>query len=75
MIYDTWFNITSKKDYERLGWTKAAELAIKNNVVCGGDTVSFYTSNSAMLAELKKNLNQFKNDIPKDVAITIFEEE
>jgi Ca2+/Na+ antiporter len=75
MIYDTWFSIKTQEDYERLGWIKVAELAIKNNVICGDDTVSFYTSDFAMTAELKKNLYQFKQTIPEDVTITIFNEE
>jgi hypothetical protein len=75
LVYDHWFGLQTQENYERLGWIKAAELTIKNNVICGGDTVSFYTSDYSMLAELKENLIQFKDDIPEDVSITIFDEE
>ncbi|MHB9293383.1 hypothetical protein Holit_02504 [Hollandina sp. SP2] len=75
LIYDTWFAIKSEKDYTRPGWIKAGELKIENNVVCGSDVVSFYTSEAAMVKELRENLSRFKDIVPDDVTITIFEED
>jgi hypothetical protein len=72
LIYDSWFSIKSKDDYERLGWIKAGELKIKNNVICGSDTVSFYTSDAAMAGGLREDLLRFRDTIPDDVTITIF---
>jgi hypothetical protein len=74
LIYDSWFDIKSEYDYTRLGWKKAGELRIENNVVCGSDVVSFYTSDAAMIKELRKNLSRFSDTVPDDVTITIFEE-
>jgi hypothetical protein len=75
MIYDSWFGIKSEQDYKRLGWTKIGELKIENNVVCGSDVVSFYTSANSMVKELRENLLQFSVMAPGDVTITIFEED
>jgi hypothetical protein len=76
LIYDSWFfEPGAKNDYARFGWTKAGELKIENNVICGSDVVSFYTSEPAMAKELRENLLRFKAEIPDDVSITIFEEE
>lgn len=74
LIYDSWFAIKSEKDYMRLGWIKVGELKIENNKICGSDVVSFYTSDAAMVNELRENLSRFKSTVPDDVTITIFEE-
>jgi hypothetical protein len=74
LIYDHWFGIKNREDYGKLGWIKTAELRIENNVVCGGDTVSFYTSDPAMAEPLSEHLRAFRQSIPEDVSITIFEE-
>jgi hypothetical protein len=74
LIYDAWFGIRSEKDYTRLGWIKAGELKIENNVICGSEVVSFYTSDAAMVKELRENLSRFRDTVPEDVTITIFEE-
>ncbi|MDR1122237.1 MAG: glycosyltransferase family 39 protein, partial [Dysgonamonadaceae bacterium] len=64
LIYDLWLDIKRKDDYERLGWIKAGELKIENNLVCGSDAVSFYTSEPAMADELRGNLLRFKDMVP-----------
>jgi hypothetical protein len=73
LIYDLWFDIESEQDYTRLGWTKVGELKIENNVVCACNVVSFYTSDPAMVKELRENLSQFRNMVPRDVTVTVFE--
>jgi hypothetical protein len=55
--------------------TWSGELKIANNVVCGSDVVSFYTSEAAMVKELRENLSRLKSTVPDDVTITIFEED
>jgi hypothetical protein len=72
IIYDSWFGINSKEDYERLGLIKIAELWIENNVICGGNPVSFYTSDETMVEEMKSNMFRFKEDVPTDVTVVVF---
>jgi hypothetical protein len=72
IIYDSWFEINSKEDYERLGLIKIAELWIENNVICGGNPVSFYTTDETIVEKMKSNISRFKEDVPKDVSIIVF---
>jgi hypothetical protein len=72
IIYDSWFGINSKEDYEKLGFIKIGELWIENNVICGGNPVSFYTSDETMAEKMKDNMLKFKEDVPTDVTIVVF---
>jgi len=72
IIYDSWFRINSKADYERLGLIKIGELWIRGNVVCGGNPVCFYTSDETMVEKFKDNMLKFKEIVPNDVKIVVF---
>lgn len=69
IVYDHWF------ETEGIGgipsqWTKVGEWKISNNVVCGGDTVSFYAVDSSEIDNLIRNLRAFSSYLPKDVVQT-----
>jgi hypothetical protein len=64
IVYDHWF--------ERYGgipskWIKVGEWEISNNVVCGGETVSFYAVDPSEADNLIKNLRAFSSSLPKNV--------
>ena len=48
-------------------WTKAGEWIISNNVVCGGDTVSFYVVDPSEENNLIANLKQFAFQLPNTI--------
>ena len=64
IVYDHWFEgyggIPSQ-------WIKVGEWKISNNVVCGGDTVSFYAVNPKEESKLIENLRTFSSQLPKDI--------
>ncbi|MDR1838829.1 MAG: hypothetical protein LBQ93_04485 [Treponema sp.] len=72
IIYDSWFEIETETDYENLGLIKIAELWIEDNVICGGNPVSFYTSDEMMVEEMRANMIRFKENVPADVTIKVF---
>ena len=73
MVYDKWFDISTKSDYERLGWIKTGELCIPNNFVCGDSNVSFYTSNRDEVKPMVVSLKEFKKDLPEGVILIVYE--
>ncbi len=48
------------------GWIKAGDWKIKNNLVCGSDTVSFFSRKEGY-TYLLKSLRDFSDKLPKDV--------
>lgn len=73
VVYDTWFGMArTKEDYEKLGLYKVAELYIEGNVICGGNPVSFITSDRTMVGAMRENMLKFKEVVPKDVTIVVF---
>jgi hypothetical protein len=60
LVYDSWFQIPAE-------WTKVGEWQIRDNVVCGDDTVSFYTVDPAAAPSLIENLRAFAPRLPADV--------
>jgi hypothetical protein len=62
IIYDSWFPGGVPREWIRVGrWT------IRNNVLCGGDTVSFYAVDPAETAYLSESLGDFSSQLPADV--------
>lgn len=62
IIYDSWFPRGIPPEWIRVGrWT------IPNNVIDGGDTVSFYALNSAEASYLGESLTDFSTRLPADV--------
>ena len=64
IVYDRWF-----KEYGGLpsAWIKVGEWKISNNVICGGDTVSFYAVDTSEADNLNNDLRTFSSYLPKDV--------
>ena len=59
-MYDSWFQIPAE-------WIKVGEWQIRDNVVCGDDTVSFYAVDPAATPGLIENLRAFASRLPADV--------
>jgi hypothetical protein len=64
MVYDEWFD---KALLQR--WTKVATWTIHNNVICGGDTVSFYAVNQADRSLLEQQLRAYASSLPQGVDV------
>jgi len=60
LVYDSWFQIPAE-------WIKVGEWQIRDNVVCGDDTVSFYAVDPAATPGLIENLRAFASRLPGDV--------
>lgn len=64
IVYDHWYmyygGIPSN-------WKNVGTWTISNNVVCGGNTVSFYAVDSLEVSNLIANLKDFSTQLPKDV--------
>jgi len=62
IVYDQWFPGMLPREWIRVGrWT------IQDNVIVGGDTVSFYAVNPAEAAHLAECLSDFSSRLPADV--------
>ena len=62
IIYDIWFQGKLPPEWIRVGrWT------IPNNVVAGGDTVSFYAVDPSEGPHLAESLTDFSSQLPPDV--------
>lgn len=66
IIYDAWFSDTTISNY-----TKIAEWKILNNVVCGSDTVSFYSRNDQIKENSIKIEDYSNNSLPKGVIVSL----
>jgi hypothetical protein len=67
VVYDSWFDSTLL--YK---WKKVATWQIKNNVVCGDDTVSFYAIENDSDSALKENLSIFQDELPPNVTVKYY---
>jgi len=70
VVFDHWFSGT----FENLpklpsSWIKVAQWKISQNVVCGGDVISWYGLNLEDAIQLKYNLIQFEIYLPDDVEV------
>ncbi|WP_370576019.1 hypothetical protein [Methanomethylovorans sp.] len=65
IIYDHWFTGGMPSD-----WIKVGQWTIPNNVICGGDTVSFYATNPEEEKKLEENLKMFSSNLPMDIKQT-----
>lgn len=64
ILYDYWFDPYGGLPSE---WIKVGEWTIQNNVVCGGETVSFYAVDTFEKSPLINNLKEYSKKLPKDV--------
>jgi len=64
LLYSVWFQWNETLPE---GWIKVGEWTIRNCVVCGDPTVSFYAANAHEAETLKRNLRDFSTRLPADV--------
>ncbi|MBL7708382.1 MAG: hypothetical protein JNJ86_04890, partial [Chitinophagaceae bacterium] len=64
IVYDEWFD---KRLLQR--WNKVATWQISDNVITGGDTVSFYSIDSTSGQKLRRNVAAFEPLLPKKVKV------
>jgi len=64
ILYTTWYEIYGGLPSD---WNKVGEWKIMNNVVCGGDTVSFYAVKPNEKENLYKHLKEFSEKLPENV--------
>ncbi|HVS96961.1 MAG TPA: hypothetical protein VHE54_10755, partial [Puia sp.] len=67
VLYEKWFN-----DSLLHRWTKVATWGIANNVICGDDTVSFFSIRPADAPSLKNNLEAFEKQLPAGVTVKYY---
>lgn len=67
IIYDWWFKNKIPKE-----WIKVCDWKIHDNVVCGGDTISFYVLSNEEKDKLVRNINTFYSKMPKSIDVTIY---
>lgn len=67
IIYDWWFKNKIPKD-----WIKVCDWKIQDNVVCGGDTISFYVLSNEEKDKLIRNINTFSLKMPEDIEVKIY---
>jgi hypothetical protein len=67
VIYDSWF-------WEELrnNWVKIGTWEVSYSFMLGDTKVTFYAIDPNQAAALKKNLAEFSNTLPKDIAVEIF---
>lgn len=66
IIYDSWF-----RRYGGMpkSWVRVGKWKIQNNVICGGDTISFYATSPTQAKILEKKLKAFAQKLPKRVKV------
>lgn len=67
IVYDDWFDQALLQR-----WTKVATWQIRNNVICGGDTVSFYAVEREGEPVLRKNLEAYARELPPGVTVRYY---
>jgi hypothetical protein len=65
-VYDTWFQLENLQGVPS-EWIKVGEWKINDNVICGGDVVSFYAVKASEKERLKHNLRLFSYMLPINV--------
>ncbi|MBN2686323.1 MAG: hypothetical protein JXR40_13665 [Pontiellaceae bacterium] len=65
IVYEAWFHDKAALPEE---WIKAGTFTIKNNVICGDESVAFFAVDPAEEEQLRKNLREFSKELPKDVS-------
>jgi hypothetical protein len=65
MVYDEWFDPALLHR-----WTKVASWQLQNNVILGGDQVSFYAIDRGDSLELARRMREFRPSLPPGVTMT-----
>lgn len=69
IVYDHWFG-RARTGKLPSHWQKIGQWTILDNIVAGGDTVSFYAVDTAHAQTLIHNLQEFSSELPPDVVQT-----
>jgi hypothetical protein len=64
LVYTGWFTSPAPLPTD---WIKVGEWTIPDNVICGGDTVSFYSVDPSERLRLADNLRMFGSTLPPGV--------
>jgi hypothetical protein len=64
ILYEHWYRNYGGLPQE---WIKVGYWRIPNNVICGGETVTFYAIDTSKVSKLLKALKKFASKLPKDV--------
>jgi hypothetical protein len=67
IVYDSWFNNALESR-----WKKIATWQIQNNVICGDDTVSFYSVDMTSQTFIKKSLEDYQRALPPSVRVRYY---
>lgn len=67
IIYDVWFS-----DSLTTRWNRVASWKIRNNVICGDDTVSFYSLDSSSQSILRQRLKEFEPQLPPSIGVQYY---
>lgn len=67
IVYDSWFSDSLTKR-----WNKAATWQIQNNVICGDDTISFYSLNGLSKDSLQQQLKTYETQLPPSVLVKYY---
>jgi hypothetical protein len=66
VVYDSWLYM-SGLNADSMGWKKAGEWKIQNNVVCDNDRVSFYAVLPKEETLLQKHLQEYSGILPRTI--------
>jgi hypothetical protein len=67
VLYDKWFS-----DSLLNRWTKVAIWQIRNNVICGDDSVSFFAVGRENAPALRRNLQEYEARLPAGVTVRYY---
>ncbi len=70
IVYDSWFS-TDDGSLIPSEWIKTGSWQIKDNIIAGGDIVSFYAINTAETDLLSLNLKKFSAELPASVTQSV----
>jgi hypothetical protein len=67
VLYDTWFANGADIPSE---WVRVERWTIRDNIVCGSDTVSWYATGAAAVLRLREQLRAFRLELPGNVLVS-----
>jgi hypothetical protein len=65
IVYDSWF--AGEVGGLPVDWVRVGQWTIQDNVIAGGDTVSFYALDPSEVSRLSQCLREFSLRLPRDV--------
>jgi hypothetical protein len=70
VLFDSWFNHGADIPHE---WVRITSWTIRENVVSGSDTVTWYATNAASAVRLRAQLEMYRAQLPQDVSVQEFD--